>query len=50
LLKLNCEPSPYVDLVIQALSDQGFQVQLQSVIYEFQKGGDRMLRISHESI
>jgi hypothetical protein len=50
LLKLNCEPSSYVDPVIQALSDHGFQVQLQSVIYEFQKGGNQMLKISHESI
>lgn len=50
LLQLNCEPSPYVDLVIQALSDQGFQVQVQSVLYEFQKGGNQMLKISQPSV
>jgi len=50
LLQLNCEPSPYVDPVMQALSDKGFQVQVQSVIYEFQKGGNRMLKISHPSV
>jgi len=35
ILQLNGERSPYVDPVIQDLSRKGFNVQLQSVAYEF---------------
>lgn len=49
LLKLNSEPSPYVDPVIQALSSQGFNVQIRTVAYQFQKGGNQMLTVSHQS-
>ena len=45
LVKLDCERSPYVDSIIQEFSEQGFQVEVQSVSYEFQKGGDQMLKI-----
>ncbi|MBD2203930.1 SAM-dependent methyltransferase [Calothrix sp. FACHB-1219] len=45
LLKLNCEISPYLEPVIQKFSNQGFDVQLQPVAYEFQKGGNQMLTI-----
>jgi len=45
ILQLNGERSPYVDPVIQDLSRKGFNVQLQSVAYEFQKGGNQMLRV-----
>ncbi len=46
LLKLNCERSPYVEVVVQESLNQGFNVQVQNVDYEFQKGGNQMLRIS----
>jgi hypothetical protein len=46
LLKLDCEPSPYLDLVIKNLSSQQFDVEVQSVAYEFQKGGNQMLKIN----
>ncbi len=46
LLKLNCERSPYVEIVIQELLNQGFHIQVQNVGYEFQKGGNQMLKIS----
>jgi len=46
LLKLNCELSPYVNPIIQELSKNGFKVQIQTVAYEFQKGGNQMLKIS----
>jgi SAM-dependent methyltransferase len=46
VLKLDCEPSPYLELVRSELSNQGYSVQLQSVAYEFQKGGNQMLRIN----
>jgi hypothetical protein len=45
LLKLDCTLSPYVEILSKELSQQGFTVQILPVAYEFQKGGDRMLRI-----
>ncbi len=45
LLKLDCEPSPYLEIVMADLSNQGWSVQVQSVDYEFQKGGNQMLKI-----
>ena len=46
LLRLDGEPSSYLELVLEDLSNQGFNPQVQSVDYEFQKGGNQMLRIS----
>jgi len=46
LLKLDGTPSPYVESVVHALSSSGFNVQVQQVAYEFQKGGNQMLRIN----
>jgi hypothetical protein len=46
LLKLDGETSPYLELVMEYLSDNGYSAQVQSVAYEFQKGGNQMLRIS----
>jgi hypothetical protein len=45
LLQLDGEPSTYLDEVIQELSSKGIQAQVQTVGYEFQKGGNQMLRI-----
>ena len=45
LLKLDCEISPYLEPVIQSFSSQGFDVKVQPVAYEFQKGGNQMLKI-----
>lgn len=50
LVKLNGEQSPYVDLVIQELSNKGFNVQIKTVDYEFQKGGNQMLKVSNQSV
>ncbi len=46
LLKLDCEPSPYLKVVIEKLSTQGFDVQVKTVAYEFQKSANKMLSIS----
>ena len=46
LLKLDCKPSPYLDLVIKNLSSQQFDITVQPVAYEFQKGGNQMLKIN----
>jgi hypothetical protein len=46
LLTLDCQPSPYLEPVMQELERNGYDVEIQAVKYEFQQGGDRMLRIS----
>lgn len=46
LLKLDGEISPYLELILEDLSNKGYEAQIQPVSYEFQKGGNQMLRIS----
>jgi hypothetical protein len=46
LLKLDCKPSPYLEVSIEELGNKDFNVQVKSVAYEFQKGGNQMLSIS----
>lgn len=46
LLQLDCQPSPYLESVIQECDRQGYQVQIKTVDYEFQKGGNQMLKIN----
>jgi hypothetical protein len=46
LLQLDGQPSTYLDAVLQELSSKGIQAQIQTVGYEFQKGGNQMLKIS----
>lgn len=46
LLKLDCEPSPYLDSVVNLFSSQQFNIEIQPVGYEFQKGGNQMLKIN----
>ncbi len=46
LLQLDSQPSSYVESVIQECDRQGYQVQIQQVAYEFQKGGNQMLKIN----
>jgi SAM-dependent methyltransferase len=46
LIKLDGEPSPYLELIMEELSTQGYDVRVKSVAYEFQKGADKMLSIS----
>jgi hypothetical protein len=45
LLTLDGKPSPYLEPVIQALTDRGYKAKIQTVPYEFQQGGNQMLRI-----
>ena len=45
LLTLNCEKSPYVAPIQSHFSEAGFTVDICRVPYEFQKGGDEMMRI-----
>lgn len=46
LLGLDGDPSSYLELVLKHLSTKDFNIQIESVDYEFQKGGNQMLRIS----
>ena len=46
LLALNCKKSPYVSPIQSYFQDMGFTVEICVVTYEFQKGGNEMMRIS----
>ncbi|MGB5972757.1 MAG: hypothetical protein WBG38_05535, partial [Nodosilinea sp.] len=50
LIQLNGKPSAYVGAVVDSLSDQWFTIQTEAVDYEFQKGGNQMLKISRHAI
>jgi hypothetical protein len=45
LLDLDGEPSRHVEPVRKALKDRGFESDIRRVDYEFQKGGNEMLRV-----
>ncbi|TAG97970.1 MAG: SAM-dependent methyltransferase [Oscillatoriales cyanobacterium] len=45
LVKVSGEPSPLLAPIITELKAQGYKVEVQEVSYEFQKGGDQLLRV-----
>lgn len=45
LLALSNESSPHVNAVRKAVEQMGWEAHLERVPYEFQRGGDKMLRI-----
>lgn len=45
LLELGSKPSRHLDAVMATLAAQGCNLQIESTGYEFQKGGNQMLRI-----
>ena len=45
LLALGGSTSPYVDRTVSDLRDSGYIVSIETVPYEFQRGGNRMMRI-----
>jgi len=47
LLDLAAKPSPYVAPVKAILEDRGYKVKIKTVEYEFQKGGNEMMTITH---
>ena len=49
LLQVGGAPSPHVRGVIEAFKSQGFQASIESVPYEFQRGGNKMFRLSRSS-
>lgn len=46
VLTLACERSPHLEPVCEHLSELGFNAVVEPVAYEFQKGGNEMLRVS----
>jgi hypothetical protein len=47
LLALGATPSPFVEPLAHGLSQSGLAVSIEPVPYEFQRGGNRMMRIRH---
>jgi len=45
LVTLRNERSPYVDDIIEMLGIEGFKAEIVKTNYEFQQGGDKMMRI-----
>lgn len=45
LLALDCTRSPYLDKLVTELTQQGYHAEIETVGYEFQKGGNEMLVI-----
>ena len=45
LLKLGSMPSPYVEPVIKNVEGMGYRAEIMKVEYEFQRGGNMMLKI-----
>jgi hypothetical protein len=45
LIDLDLKPSPYVQPIASGLEKNGFTVSIERVNYEFQRGGNKMLRI-----
>ena len=48
ILALGATLSPIVDLVVDDCSGQGFSVSIEAVPYEFQRGGNQMMRVRPE--
>ncbi|MEW6378383.1 MAG: SAM-dependent methyltransferase [bacterium] len=46
LIDLEVTRSPYVEVIIPELEHRGFTVRIEKVPYEFQRGGNEMMRIS----
>jgi hypothetical protein len=48
LLALGGHRSPYLDSSVEELRQAGHDVSIEHVPYEFQRGGDQMMRFEHE--
>ncbi len=46
LLQMGGEPSRHLDSVVTRLEDAGMTVEVERVEYEFQRGGNEMLRVT----
>ena len=50
LLALGGQPSPHLGAVREALTREGWQASIERVPYEFQRGGNEMLRVSRVAL
>jgi len=48
LLDMGGVPSPYVDEITAELQCSGYEVEVKKVQYEFQRGGNQMMRIKQK--
>ncbi|MGE5656572.1 MAG: SAM-dependent methyltransferase [Actinomycetota bacterium] len=48
LLNISGELSPLLSPLLQTLTEQGYSLEIEAVEYEFQKGGNQMLRVRTE--
>jgi hypothetical protein len=48
LIDLDLRPSPHVQAIASCLEEVGFTVSIEHVAYEFQRGGNEMLRITRD--
>jgi hypothetical protein len=49
LIDLDLSPSPHVQPIVHSLEKDGLTVSIQRVPYEFQRGGNEMLRITQKA-
>lgn len=49
LLALDCRPSPHIEPIRARMRQAGFVAEIVRVPYEFQAGGDRMMRVYFEA-
>src|SRR5262249_19228381 len=45
LLALGATPSPLIGRVVEEFGNRGFSVSIEEVRYEFQRGGNQMMRV-----
>lgn len=45
LLDMECRPSRYIEPLQAELTEAGYQVEIHTVPYEFQRGGNQMMRV-----
>jgi ubiquinone/menaquinone biosynthesis C-methylase UbiE len=45
MLNYNAQPSPYVEPLLMGLANAGYNTSVEKVPYEFQRGGNQMLRV-----
>ena len=50
LLKLGSQPSQYVESVIKNMEEMGYSAEIVRVEYEFQRGGNKMLRLLYNHL
>jgi hypothetical protein len=45
VLNYNAQPSPFLEPLLKVLADAGYNTSVETVPYEFQRGGNQMLRV-----